>query len=337
MRFRKALLRADLCHREPEFVTLQTSIRRQLLNVYSLTPERYVAILLTGSGTAAVEAMLTSLMPPDGKVLIIENGVYGERLSRIAEIYGISHIRLNHQWEAPIDISALARRLEEDKAITHIAAVHHETTTGRLNNLGEIASLCKGRGISLLIDGVSSFGAEAINFEAWNIGACAATANKCLHAVPGVSFVVLRRELLPSGEWPKRNLYLDLGAYCRHQDANGTPFTQSVQNYYALDEALFEFQDQGGRQVRYQHYRDLVDQTRNGLNNLGIRPLMKSDDSSVVLTSFELPSGFDYETFHGQRRVEIDLNQKRDRDQNDVQGFVSNIIGLERENQHQRQ
>lgn len=299
-RVRKALLKSDLCHREPEFAALQSSIRQQLLDVYSLAPERYVAVLMTGSGTAAVEAMLTSLMPLDGKVLIIENGVYGERLTRIAEIYGISHIRSSHEWGAPIEIPALTRRLEEDNAITHIAAVHHETTTGRLNDLGEISSLCKERGISLLVDGVSSFGAEAIDFEAWSIGACAATANKCLHSVPGVSFVVLRRELLPSSESPKRNLYLDLEAYCRHQDANGTPFTQSVQCYYALDEALSEFHDLGGWRARYQHYHNLVQQTRDGLRRLGIRPLMKSHDSSVVLNSYELPSGFDYETFHDQ-------------------------------------
>ena len=134
--------------------------------------------------------------------------------------------------------------------------------------------------------------------RAWDIGACAATANKCLHAVPGVSFVVLRRELLPPGESPKRNLYLDLETYCRHQDANSTPFTQPVQSYYALDEALAEFRDHGGRQARHRHYHKLVEQTRNGLRRLGIRPLMESDDSSVVLNSFELPSGFDYQSFH---------------------------------------
>lgn len=297
-RVRNALLKPDLCHREPEFATLQASIRRRLLDVYSLSPARYAAVLLTGSGTAAVEAMLTSLMPPAGKVLVIENGVYGERLSRIAEVYGIAHIRFKHQWGAPVEIPALARRIEEDDAITHVAAVHHETTTGRLNDLAEVASLCDGRGLPLLVDGVSSFGAEALDFEAWNIGACAATANKCLHGVPGVSFVVLRRELLPPSGSPKRSLYLDLETYCRHQDANGTPFTQSVQSFYALEEALSELQDQGGWQARHQHYQDLVEQTRNGLLSLGIRPLMNSEDSSVVLNSFELPPGFDYETLH---------------------------------------
>ncbi|MGH8583926.1 MAG: 2-aminoethylphosphonate aminotransferase, partial [Gammaproteobacteria bacterium] len=135
---RQALLRPDLCHREPELAELQGEIRRRLLAVYGLAPERWSAVLLTGSGTAAVEAMLSSLMPPDGELLILENGVYGERMRQIAAAHGIVHQVLTHPWQAPIDPARLAATLEDRPRISHVAAVHHETTTGRLNALAEL-------------------------------------------------------------------------------------------------------------------------------------------------------------------------------------------------------
>jgi 2-aminoethylphosphonate-pyruvate transaminase len=150
----------------------------------------------------------------------------------------------------------------------------------------------------LLLDGVSSFGAEEIKFDDWRLGACAATANKCLHGVPGTSFVIVRRSLLPSPDAPKRNLYLDIETYCRNQDQGGTPFTQSVQTFYALAEALLELKQQGGWRQRRLHYRELVKQVRAGLEASGIKPLLPVEDSSCVLNSFELPAATSYEEFH---------------------------------------
>src|SRR5690554_4208380 len=150
----QSLLRPDLCHREPEFIDLQNTIRKNLLRVYDLPDTIWAAVLMTGSGTAGVEAMLTSIVPDNGRVLIIENGVYGARMSGIAEIYRLPHSRLHHAWGEAIDLNKLARILEQDN-FTHVALVHHETTTGRLNNLEEVAKICSRHGITLLLDGVS--------------------------------------------------------------------------------------------------------------------------------------------------------------------------------------
>ncbi|MGH8613410.1 MAG: 2-aminoethylphosphonate aminotransferase [Gammaproteobacteria bacterium] len=293
-RVRCALAKPDLCHREREFFQLQSSIRERIPVVYEL-PASYAAVLISGSGTAAVEAMLSTLIPTDGKVLIIENGVYGERLTRIAKIYQIDHALLHHAWGAAIDLSALQDTLRRDGGITHVALVHHETTTGRLNKLADIADICGDR-VGLLIDAVSSFGAEAIDFPGWNIGAAAATANKCLHGAPGVSFVVLRRTLLADA--PKRTVYLDLANYCQHQDRESTPFTPSIPCFYALEEALKELQDQGGRLARYRRYRESMALVLRGLSALGIEPLLRAEESSVVLNAFRLPPGVSYDTLH---------------------------------------
>lgn len=296
-RVRRALLRPDLCHREPEFGALQTRIREALLALYGLDPAHWAAVLLTGSGTAAMEAMLATLVPPQGRLLVIENGVYGERLRHIAHIHGIAYRALHHAWTDPVDQAALERALEE-KAFTHLAVVHHETTTGRRNDIAAIADYCRARGVTLLIDGVSSYGAEAIEFEAWNVAGCAATANKCLHGVPGAAFVVVRRSALPPADTAPRSLYLDLRSYLAQQDAGSTPFTQSVQAFYALDEALAELQEEGGREARYARYQQLARRVRTGLAALGISALLPEDASSVVLSAYHLPSGVGYAQLH---------------------------------------
>ncbi len=296
-RVRQALLKPDLCHREPEFSALQETIRKDLLEVYRLPADRWAAVLLPGSGTAAVEAMLISLVPDGGNLLIIENGVYGERMSKIAAAHGIHHIRLQHDWTGAIDRGRLAAAIGNNK-ISHIAIVQHETTTGRLNDLPAIATLCREHDIPLLVDGVSSFGAEAIEFDAWHVAACAATANKCLHGVPGVSFVIAKRDVLAGRAGAPRSVYLDLQNYLLHQDNGGTPFTQPVQCFYALAEALCEFHEQGGWRARQNKYRQYMAIIREGMIGAGIDPLLDAADCSCVLNAFHLPRGMTYGRLH---------------------------------------
>lgn len=296
-RVRAAMLRADLCHREVEFATLQDGLREKLLKVYDLAPDVWAAVLLTGSGTAAVEAMVTSCVPDTGRLLVIENGVYGERMSRIATAYGMPFERLTASWDAPIDFSAVERALRSGNDITHVAAVHHETTTGRLNDIGGLGAVCQRANVRLLLDGVSSFGAEALEFDAWHLDACAATANKCLHGVPGTAFVMARRKSLADAVAP-RSVYLDLRDYLRRQDERGTPFTQSVQTFYALDAALDEFFEAGGWRTRRALFTDRLASIRATLIELGVEPLLKADDCSCVLHAFELPEGKTYEALH---------------------------------------
>ncbi len=296
-RVRKALLRPDLCHREPEFIKLQNTIRANLLKAYNLSGKDWAAVLLTGSGTLAMEAMLTSMVPDNGHVLIIENGVYGERMSRMAEIHHIKHTKQHHGWGELIDLKALEKIIHQNN-FSHVAVIHHETTTGRLNNLQTIAKICSGKNIPLLVDGVSSFGAELIKFKEWNIAACAATANKCLHGVPGNSFVVVNRDAIVQTSVTPRTLYLDLKKYLQQQDANGTPFTQSVQCFYALDEALKELKDKGGWKQRQKQYLEHMKIIRDGLIKLGIQPLIDEKDCSCVLHAYHLPKGISYTKLH---------------------------------------
>jgi 2-aminoethylphosphonate-pyruvate transaminase len=294
-RVRRSLLNPDLCHREPEFFDLQEQLRSGLLAVHALDPAQWSAVLMTGSGTAAVDSMMASLPPRDARVLVLENGVYGERITQMCAQYGIAHETLAGAWLAGPDLDALATRLARG-AFTHLAAVHHETTTGRLTDLPAIGRLCAAQGVQLLLDGVSSFGAEAIDFADPGLTAVAGTANKCLHGVPGVSFVITRRAALDHAL--SRTFYLDLGRLARLQDQRNTPFTPAVQVYYGLREALHEYQEQGGRTARFERYAALAEQVRAGLAQLGIEALLPARESSVVLRAYHLPRAVSYPVLH---------------------------------------
>ncbi|MDN7612458.1 2-aminoethylphosphonate aminotransferase [Burkholderia cepacia] len=294
-RVRRSLLQPDLCHRESEFFDLQDEARARLVAAYELDPAEWTAALMTGSGTAAVESMIAALVPQDGKLLVIENGVYGERITQIATQYGIAHEVLKHEWMQAPDLAQIAARLDAG-GHSHVAVIHHETTTGRLNDLGAIAGVCRARGVKMLVDGVSSFGAEAIDFAGGDIDAVAATANKCLHGVPGAAFVIVRRSALAKAA--SRTYYLDLGRLAKLQDQRNTPFTPSVHAYYALVEALREFDEAGGWRARHAHYKALADQAQAGLAARGMPLVLPEGESSVVLRAYRLPQGVTYETLH---------------------------------------
>ncbi|KVF18996.1 2-aminoethylphosphonate aminotransferase [Burkholderia cepacia] len=294
-RVRRSLLQPDLCHRESEFFDLQDEARARLVAAYELDPAEWTAALMTGSGTAAVESMIAALVPQDGKLLVIENGVYGERITQIATQYGIAHEVLKHEWMQAPDLAQITARLDAG-GYSHVAVIHHETTTGRLNDLGAIAGVCRSRGVKMLVDGVSSFGAEAIDFAGGDIDAVAATANKCLHGVPGAAFVIVRRSALAKAA--SRTYYLDLGRLAKLQDQRNTPFTPSVHAYYALVEALREFDEAGGWRARHAHYKALADQAQAGLAARGMPLVLPEGESSVVLRAYRLPQGVTYETLH---------------------------------------
>lgn len=299
-RVRRALAADDLCHREPEFSELQAAVRARLLAVYGLDSAAWTTIVLGGSGTLAVEAMLATLVPRDGRLLVLENGAYGERMSEIARRHEIAVAPLRFETGAEIPLEVVRSALRAARRFTHVAVVHHETTTGRLNAIEPLGELCREHGAELLVDAVSSFGAEAVDLDAWNAAACAATAHKCLHGALGISFVVARRAALVAACEPPRSLYLDLRAWAREQERGGTPFTPIVPAFHALREALDELADDGGWRGRHARYRELAERARQGLAAHGVEPWLPPADSSVVLRSYSLPEGLGYDALHDE-------------------------------------
>ncbi len=302
---RDALHRGDWCHREPEFADLTRDINGRLVRVYREMAGKFDAVMLTGSGTSAVEAMLASFTPQDATTLVVANGVYGERMASILAAHGKPHRVVQSAWGEPMNMATVRAELEMQAEISHVVAVHHETTTGRLNDLRELGEICRASGTKLLLDCVSSFGAEAIQVDEWDIAALAGTANKCLHGVPGIAFVLARKEMWQDGLESAGSVYLDLAAYYQGQHGQGfSPFTQSVQVAFALRQALEELEVEGGWEQRRSTYRRRAGRIAVTLKSLGLKTLLPPEEYSCVLWSWLLPKGLSYSDVHTALKAE---------------------------------
>lgn len=296
---RAALAAEDVCHREPEFKALVARVREKLSGVYAgAGDEAFTPVLIGGSGTAAVETMLSVISPSESS-LVVANGVYGERMAAMLRAQGKRHELVTAAWTSGMDLAAAEAAIAKG-SFGHVLAVHHETTTGRLNDLAALGVLCKKAGVPLLIDAVSSFAGEDIRWDEWNVEAAAATANKCLHGAPGVSFVLVRRAALarPSGA---SSVYLDLHRHAAEQARGSTPFTLPTHVTFALDAALDELASSGGWRARHATYVARSTRVRSALHELGVQLLLEGDDAyGATLTSFRLPPGRTYEALHAQ-------------------------------------
>jgi 2-aminoethylphosphonate-pyruvate transaminase len=278
------------------------SIRDRLLTVAGVSQAGgYECILLQGSGTYGVEAVFASCVPPNGKVVVLANGAYGERMVQMLEAARIDHVTLRTAEDTPADPAVLDRALGSDKSITHVATVHCETTTGILNPIHEVGEIVKRHGRRYIVDAMSSFGAVPIDFQSSGIDYLISSANKCIEGVPGFCFVIARRAALAACEGYARSLSLDLLAQLKGFEKNGqfryTPPTHSILAFQvALDELALEggVVARGARYLRNHHV--LV----AGMRQLGFRPYLDPSVQSYIITSFLFPKDprFTFDAFY---------------------------------------
>ncbi|OEJ97196.1 pyridoxal-phosphate-dependent aminotransferase family protein [Streptomyces thermolilacinus] len=296
---RAALTGPDECHREPETQALLGTVGGKITRVCGADPDSHAAVLLTGSGTAALEAVVSSVVPADGRLLVLDNGHYGERLLRITDVHGIACVRLEFGWAAPLDLEAVEQAIAADAGITHVAVVHHETSTGMLNPVRELGALVARHGRSLIVDAISSLGAEDLDVVRDRIDWCVGTANKCLEGMPGISFVCAPRERFEAlADVPARTFYLDLSANYRAQVLKGSPqFTPAVQILRALDTAL-DLTLAEGVAARTARYGARAAEIRAGLEERGIELLLPPEQRAHSITNAHLSNGMSYDELH---------------------------------------
>src|SRR5439155_4779797 len=252
---REALVTPDLCHREPEFFEVMRDCRERLVRLAE-GGRGFAAVLFTGSGTAAVEAAVSSAVPAYGGLLVVDNGVYGDRLLRIARAHGIPSRALSYDVATPARPDDVRAALRAERHLTHVVVVHHETTTGVLNPVAEIVRAAAGEGRRVLVDAMSSLFGEPLDVTQDGIDFVMASANKCLQGVPGISFVLARRQALdaPRGR-PPRSVYLDLASHYVAQERDNTPFTPAVQVLHAVRQGLRAL-SKGGASERIARYAE---------------------------------------------------------------------------------
>lgn len=285
-----------------EFNELVARVRQRLLGVAGLNKnDGYETILLQGSGTFGVEAVFQSCVPPTGRVAVLTNGAYGERMILMLKQARIEYAVVRTPENTPNDPAALDRLLSEDRGITHVAGVHCETTTGILNPIDEIGRVTQRHGRRYIVDAMSSFGALPIQPVDWGIDYLISSANKCIEGVPGFSFVICRREALLACEGIARSLSLDLLGQLKGFEKNGqfryTPPTHAI---LAFVQALDELDAEGGPPARCARYQRNHEVLVTGMKALGFRPYLDPAVQSCIITSFLFPADpeFAFETFY---------------------------------------
>lgn len=305
---KQAIAGEDWCHREPEFFVLQSRVRAGILRVLSLDEAHWTSVLLTGSGTCAVEAMISSLVPKGRALIVVSNGVYGDRIAKIARAHDIHAIEVVSDASEEPDLTKVREAIVAAKNAGlepgAIAAVHHETTTGLINPVAAIGALAREFRLFYLLDTVSGLAGESIDLEAAGVTAAACTANKCFEGLPGICFVVAKKHALAHvSKEPPRSLYLHLPNYAQKQDQNDTPFTPAVQVLMALDVAvdLLAKETVVGRIHRYRRYAKIV---RDGVTKLGLKLWLPEALRSNTITTIAMPNGCTYEKLHDAMRAE---------------------------------
>ncbi|MBM3459901.1 MAG: 2-aminoethylphosphonate--pyruvate transaminase [Armatimonadetes bacterium] len=294
---RQAMVTPDLCHREPEFFQVMRRVREEIAELAGGGRE-WSTVIFSGSGTAAVEAAVTSVVPEDRKLLVVDNGVYGDRIAQMAAASRIPHQVLRYSWTEPPKPADVEQALAADPTISHLAVVHHETTTGLLNPVQELAAVCRRAGRSILVDAMSSFGGEPLDVKQDGIDYLVSSSNKCLQGMPGLSFVVARRACLEQlGTIPPRSVYLNLYNQWKSEEADNTPFTPAIQVFFALQQALDETHAEG-LAARCRRYREAARTLRTGAEALGLAIVVPEPWRSHTLTTFRLPEGIRYDPLH---------------------------------------
>ena len=294
---RRALLHYDICHRSPEFEEMYVDTQSRILKLFN-ADDTYYSVIVSGSGTSANETVLSSIFLPGEKVLLIRNGVFGERLLEIIEKYGIPLVDCPFPWATQPDLAMVEQKLIENPDVKIVAMVFHETSTSMINPVPAVGELCKKYGKLLSVDCVSAAGGQNIDVVKNNIAICTSVGGKCVGAFPGSAYVCACKSLLNSLTAQQcKNVYLSLYKhYHAAVDTHQTPNTPNVNLFWPLNTALRNIEEEtlSGRIERYQRCAKII---REGVRALGCRSLIPDEQAANTVTSVYLPEGIDAQSF----------------------------------------
>ena len=299
MQTKKAML-LDLGSRDAKFVATNQRVLNELLNI-SNGKETHVCVPLQGSGTFIVEAVLSTMIPKEGKALVLINGAYGKRMEKILQYAGKKYSTLETPENVPPNLAKLDAALKKDQNISHVLVISCETTSGILNPIEEIAQITEKNGRRLIIDAMSSFGAIELDATKISFDAMMASSNKCLEGVPGLGFGILRQSALENCQGNSHVLSLDLFDQWKHMNTyNQWRYTPPTHVICALDEALKQFKAEGGVKGRHMRYNNNCRILVDGMRALGFKTLLPDDLQAPIIVTFKMPANkdFNFEVFY---------------------------------------
>lgn len=290
----------DWGSRDQEFIAINRRVRERLV-VLAGGEGSHVCVPLQGSGTFVVEAAVGTILPRDGKALILVNGAYGQRIARICDYYQRRYAILETPEDVPNDATALDAALADDPDLSHVFVIHCETTSGILNPVAEVADVTARHGRRLIIDAMSAFGAIPLDAHRVPFDVLVASSNKCFEGVPGVGFAIIRESLLKDCKGNAPSLTLDLYDQWQAMEKNAQwRFTPPTHVIVAFDQALREHEEEGGvpgRGARYaRNCKILVD----GMRELGFETLLPDALQAPIIVTFHMPAdpSFVFQTFY---------------------------------------
>jgi 2-aminoethylphosphonate-pyruvate transaminase len=291
----------DICPREEEFVGIMDEVRKGLVKVVHANPERFTAVLFTGSGTIIQDALVNSLVPEGKKICIVNNGAYSARMVEIAGYYNIPCVNLEFPTTGLPDLDVVKKTLEADGDIAVVATVHHETGTGVLNPVREIGKIAHDNGCVFIVDTISTYGLVPLNIEAENIDFCMSSAQKGLCGMTGVSWTVGKiDEIEKTKDYPKRSYYCNLFMqYDFFKRVGEMHFTPPVQTVYALRQAIKEYWEEG-EQARYQRLTQCWEAIHKGLEEIGLDTVIDREIQGHLVVTVKAPEDekFDFFKLH---------------------------------------
>ena len=300
----KAAMLRDAGSRDCEFIAVVRRIRERLLALGGAAPGGdYECVLMQGSGTFAIESVISSAIPSDGRLLVLVNGAYGRRIAQMARIHAIELEILEAPENRRVAPDAVAERLAAAPGFTHVAVVHCETTTGILNPIVEIGAAAAGAGAAYIVDAMSSFGAIPIGLAEGHIDYLVSSANKCIEGVPGFGFVLARRGPLLAAKGRARTLSLDLYAQWEGLERDGQfRFTPPTHALLAFHQALDELDGEGGVAGRAARYCRNHEALAAGMARLGLESYLAPEDQSYIITTYRYPAdpAFRFDEFYGR-------------------------------------
>jgi len=284
----KHVMLTDHCTWDDEYKKITTSVMNDITQISA--NDDYAAVLLQGSGSYAVEGMINCLCMKDEKILFLVNGEYGKRMLTIAENSNKKYTYLTFDMTQPISAEDVEKMLAEYPDIDVVVFVHCETTTGVINPLEEITRLAKSYGKKVFVDAMSSFAAYEIDMPGLDIDALAASSNKCLEGLPGLSFVIAKKMLLETSKGNSSSHSLDLYDQYQGLYAGGGKFrfTSPTNVLLALQQAIDEYKKEGGLSARRKRYIENHETLVQGLEKLGIHSIVAPEHQSHIITTFEL-------------------------------------------------
>ena len=285
---------------DSDFIAITARVRQSLLDIVH-GHDSHVVVPLQGSGTFSVEVAVATVVPRDGHVLVLDNGAYCKRAAKLTHLMGRRTTVVPFAEDAAISPEVLQTHLLADKSITHVVMIHCETGAGVLNPLQAVADVCQAHGKGLIVDAMSSFAALEIDARKVHFDALVAASGKCLEGVPGMGFVFIRKAILPQCEGNNYSLAMDLYDQYIYMEKTGQwRFTPPTHVLVALNEAIAQFEEEGGQAARLKRYQSNCRTLVDGMAALGFKPFLDPAIQAPIIVTFHAPADprYQFKTFY---------------------------------------